>query len=309
MSMRYTLVTVLMILAACSGERAPAGPTPGRPSFDGESAMGLVRRQVAFGPRVPGTRGHESQLAWMLARLDSLGPVVVADTFEHVTTSGDSLTLVNVRMRFRPEVSRRILILAHWDTRPRSDQATDSSRQDTPVPGANDGASGTAVLLELAAILSATPPPLGVDLLLVDGEDYGPGIDDMLLGARRYAASLDDEDRPVYAVLLDMVGDADGSFPVEGISAQYASVVVKKVWRAAERLGYRDFFPNRVERNLTDDHVPLIEAGLPTADLIDFTYGPGNAYWHTPDDVPEHVSAVTLGMVGEVVTELIYSGG
>jgi Zn-dependent M28 family amino/carboxypeptidase len=177
------------------------------------------------------------------------------------------------------------------------------------VPGANDGASGVAVVLGLADLLATQPPPLGVDLLLVDGEDYGPTVDDMLIGARRYAETLDSEDRPIYGVLLDMVGDSDPSFPVESFSQQFAAVVVRKVWDAAERLGHGSYFPRRVVREVTDDHVPLIEAGVPTANVIDLEYGPGNAYWHTPDDVPEHVSAETLGMVGAVVTELIYSGG
>ena len=302
-------------LPAC--DDAPAGPTPGSPSFDGDAAMELVRKQVAFGPRVPGTEGHADQLAWMMARLDSTAAEVVADTFTHVTTqSGDTLTLTNVLGRFAPQESRRILLLAHWDTRPTSDQAADSAGRATPVPGANDGASGTAVLLELAETLAASPPPLGVDILLVDGEDYGPGVEDMLLGAKRYGGVFSSDApevyggaRPVYGVLLDMVGDADPRFPVEGYSAQFANAVVRKVWGAAERLGFQDVFPNTVGQNLTDDHVPLIEAGLPTANVIDFTYGPGNAYWHTPDDVPENVSAETLGMVGAVVTELIYSGG
>lgn len=312
---RLLLALVASLVTAC-GDEPPEGPTPGRPSFDGEAAMELVRKQVAFGPRVPGTEGHARQLDWMLARLDSTAPEVVADTFSHVTAEGDSLTLVNVHARFAPEASRRILLLAHWDTRPTSDQAADSADRATPVPGANDGASGTAVLLALAPILAQSPPTVGVDLLLVDGEDYGPGVEDMLLGARRYASMLEAEDgspygpqRPVYGVLLDMVGDADPRFPVEGISAQYANPVVQKVWRAAERLGYEEYFPTSVGRNLTDDHVPLIEADLPTANVIDFTYGPDHAYWHTPLDVPEHVSATTLEMVGEVVTELIYSGG
>ena len=310
---RNLLVTLgasfTVLAGACSPEPEVAGPTPGRPSFDGDEAMRLVREQVAFGPRVPGTEGHERQLAWMLARLDSVAPVLVADTFQHVTTTGDSLTLVNILARVEPDASRRIVVLAHWDTRPFSDRATNPELRGTPVPGANDGGSGTAVLLTLAPLLAQTPPPLGVDLLFVDGEDYGPELEDMLLGARRYAATLDEEDRPLYGVLLDMVGDADPSFPVEAFSAQYANVVVQKVWRTAERLGYREYFPTSVGRELTDDHVPLTEAGLPTANVIDFTYGPDNRYWHTPDDVPEHLSARTLEMVGEVITELIYSGG
>lgn len=313
---RLALVAVSVVgLQAC--DDAPAGPTPGRPGFDGEAAMELVRKQVDFGPRVPGMEGHAAQLEWMMARLDSTAAEVVADTFTHVTTeSGDTLTLTNVLGRFAPDESRRILLLAHWDTRPTSDQAADSAARATPVPGANDGASGTAVLLALAEILAASPPPVGVDILLVDGEDYGPGVEDMLLGAKRYAEAFASDapevyggPRPVYGVLLDMVGDADPRFPVEGYSAQFANAVVRKVWGAAERLGLEDIFPNTVGQNLTDDHVPLIEAGLSTANIIDFTYGPGNAYWHTPDDVPENVSAATLGMVGEVVTELVYSGG
>jgi Zn-dependent M28 family amino/carboxypeptidase len=293
----------------CADEGTPEGPTPGRPRFDGEAALELVRAQVAFGPRVPGTPGHARQLAWMIERLDALAPELAVDTFTHVTASGDSLTLYNVLARFEPAASRRVLLLAHWDTRPRSDAAADSADRELPVPGANDGASGTAVLLELARLFAQHAPPLGVDLLFVDGEDYGPGTEDMFLGARRYAAQLGQERRPVYGLLLDMVGDASPSFPPEELSAQYAGVVVRKVWRAAERLGYQEYFPRGVGQRLVDDHVPLIEAGLPTANLVDFTYGPGNAYWHTPRDTPEHVSAATLGMVGEVVAELVYSGG
>ena len=172
-------------------------------------------------------------------------------------SAGDLECLQNLFSRFAPEETRRILLLAHWDTRPISDAALDVRVQSTPVPGANDGASGTAVLLQLAELMAANPPPVGVDILLVDGEDFGPTVDDMLLGARRYASTVQDADRPLYGVLLDMVGDADASFPVEGFSAQAANIVVQKVWRAAERLGYRSQFPSSVGRDLTDDHVPL----------------------------------------------------
>jgi hypothetical protein len=308
--MRFGIVTAILLIGACQETRVPVGPMPGRPRFDGAAAFALVEKQVEFGPRVPGTPGHRAQLDWMVARLDSVAPVVVVDTFSHVTAAGDSLTLYNVHARFRPEASRRILLLTHWDTRPTSDEAQDPEQRDVPVPGANDGGSGTAVLLELAAIFAATPPPMGIDLLFVDGEDYGPTIDDMLLGARRYASTVEVlETRPVYGVLLDLVGDASPRFLQEEYSVQVANVVVQKIWRAAERLGYAQAFPNLVGDRVMDDHVPLNEVGLPTANVIDIEYGPGNVYWHTPEDTPQHVSATTLEMVGEVVTELIYSGG
>lgn len=304
---RSVLVCSAVALATCVSV-AP-GPTPGRPIFDGTAALALVHEQVAFGPRVPGSPGHAAQRAWMLARLESLGVPVAVDTFTHVTTAGDSLTLYNIGVRFRTDATRRILLLTHWDTRPTSDEADDSASRAMPVPGANDGASGTAILLELASMMANAPPPLGVELLFVDGEDYGPTVDDMFLGAKRYASRLGSSDRPVYGLLLDMVGDADPSFQAEELSVQAAPVVVRKVWDAATRLGYRQFFPGGVGARVIDDHVELIDAGLPTANLVDFVYGPNNRYWHTPDDTPEHVSAATLGMVGEVVAELVYSGG
>jgi Zn-dependent M28 family amino/carboxypeptidase len=245
----------------------------------------------------------------MLARLDSLAPEVVADTFPYVTTGGDSLTLTNVVARFRPDATRRILLLTHWDTRPTSDEAADPADRDTPLPGANDGGSGTAVLMELARVLAEQAPPLGVDLLFVDGEDYGPTTADMFLGARRYAETLPDEGRPIYGVLLDMVGDRDPRFPPEATSVEFAPIVVRKVWQAARRMGYAEYFPERAVGPLGDDHIPLLEAGLPTVDVVDFSYGPGNAWWHTPDDTADKLSATTLKMVGEVMAELIYSGG
>lgn len=296
-------------VAACGDADGVSGPTPGRPRFDGEAALALVREQVAFGPRVPETEGHARQLEWMLERLDTLAPEVAVDTFTHETATGGSLTLFNVTARFRPEATRRILLLTHWDTRPRSDAAADPQLRDTPVPGANDGASGTAVLLVLAELLARDPPPMGIDLLFTDGEDYGPDLEDMLLGARRYAAGLPQEGRPVYGLLLDMVGDADAAFPPEELSVQHASAVVQRVQRTAERLGYHRYFPGGLGPRLVDDHVPLQAAGLPTANLVDFSYGPGNSYWHTPRDTPDRLSATTLEVVGEVVAELIYSGG
>jgi Zn-dependent M28 family amino/carboxypeptidase len=245
----------------------------------------------------------------MLAFLEGRADVVAADTFSHTTAGGDTLLLTNVVARFRPRVERRVLLLAHWDTRPWSDRSTDPAEYDVPVPGANDGASGTAVLLELTNLFHEQAPPLGVDLLFTDGEDYGPDSADMFLGARHFARTLPLDPLPIYGLLLDMVADREGSFPVEGYSARHAPEVVRRIWELAAQMGYGTSFPTRVGEPIMDDHLPLIQAGIPVANIIDFEYGPGHSLWHTPRDLPENTSSATLGIVGEVVAELIYRGG
>jgi hypothetical protein len=307
---------LLLWLGACSGdEPGPIGLEPDtlRPDFDGVAAQALVERQVAFGPRIPGRAGHAAQLSWMAARLDSLADQVELLPFTHTHTQipGLTLELTNVVARFRPSATRRLLFLAHFDTRPFADQADTPAGRALPVPGANDGASGAAVLLQVAHHLATQPPThdVGIDLLFTDGEDYGPTLDDMLLGARHYASQVDAAETPIYAVLLDLVGDADPSFPVERYSESFAPDVVDRVWGVAADLGYAEAFPRGGGSFIQDDHLPLNQAGIPTVNIIDFDYGPGNSLWHTPDDLPIHTRASTLEMVGEVVIELIYAGG
>ena len=306
----------LLFLSACERApevelalQAPRALITDRPAFDGDVAFRLLTTQVAFGPRVPGWEGHQAQLAWMTGLLGDLADSLELQPFEFVTSTGDTLPITNLLARFNLAASRRILLLTHWDTRPWSDQADDPAERDFPVPGANDGASGTAILLQLAALMALDPPPMGVDLLFVDGEDYGPGTEDMFMGSRHFAQGLALENPWEYGVLLDLVGDADPLFPVEAYSAQNAREVVERVWQVAHDLGHGEFFPTRVGGGVTDDHIYLTAAGLPTADVIDFDYGPQNSLWHTPRDVPENTSAETLEMVGEVVTELVYRGG
>jgi Zn-dependent M28 family amino/carboxypeptidase len=241
--------------------------------------------------------------------LAALADTVERQSFSHRTSGDETLELTNLLACFRPEADHRILLLTHWDTRPWSDQSPDPGERETPVPGANDGASGTAVLLHLAELMAAAPPPTGVDLLFVDGEDYGPGTGDMFLGSRHFAATIAAPIPWAYAVLLDMVGDLDPSFLVEAYSVEYAPRVVQRVWGLASELGYGPWFPTRVGSRVSDDHLPLNEAGIPTVDVIDFEYGPGNSLWHTPRDVPTNTSSRTLSMVGEVMAELIYRGG
>lgn len=303
----------VLLLACADADNGPASGEaagiPDHPAFSAERAWAHLQRQVAFGPRVPGTPGHQAQLQWMEAYLRERADTVIVQPFTHVTSAGDTLRMSNLFARFAPEQADRILLVAHWDTRPTADQSPDPADRDQPIPGANDGASGTAVLLELAELFRRQPPPVGVDLLLVDGEDYGPGEPDMYLGAKYFARNLPPGYAPLYGVLLDMVGDQNPRFPVEGNSAQLAPEVVQRVWGTAAELGYGDVFVDETSFPISDDHLPLNEAGIRTVDVIDFDYGPGNRFWHTPRDVPANTSAESLRIVGEVIAALVYRGG
>lgn len=282
------------------------GTRADRPTFDGSAAFSLLETQVAFGPRIPGSQGHADQLAWMVELLGPLSDTVFTDDFTYTAGDGNELALTNVHARFGPTTGPRVLLLTHWDTRPWADQSPNPEERDQPVPGANDGASGTAILLELARVFHEQAPPLGVELLFVDGEDYGPSTADMFLGARHYAETRAADDPPIFAILIDMVGDAQPRFPTEPYSVEAAPQVVQRVWGIARQLGYGSFFPMDVGSRIQDDHLALIGAGIPTIDIIDFDYGPSNGYWHTLQDTPDKTSSRTLAMVGEVVAEVVY---
>ena len=307
---RMVLVTAITLAAAACGGGDSGGSAVtvrvDRPPFDAVRAFQDLERQVAFGPRIPGSAGHAQQLEWLEAELRALADTVFLDPFEHVTTEGHELDLTNVIARFGPADGSRLLLLTHWDTRPKADQSSDAADRELPVMGANDGASGTAVLLELARMFKEQPPPGGVELLFSDGEDYGPSTTDMFLGARRYVQGIGGENPPAFGILLDMVGDADPSFPIEAYSMEGAVQVVQRVWGIAADLGYRRFFPMDQTSRVVDEHIQFIGAGIPVADIIDFDYGRGNSFWHTPRDVPENTSAQTLLMVGDVVAEVVY---
>jgi Zn-dependent M28 family amino/carboxypeptidase len=295
-------VVVLVLLAGCGGEEAP-----GRGAFDAALADSLVARQVGFGPRVPGTEAHAAALEWMTAYLGERADTVEQVPFTHVTAHGDTLSLTNVWARFQPAATQRILLTAHWDSRPVSERASDPFARSDPLPGANDGASGVAVLLALADELARTPPAIGVDILLTDGEDWGHDpetfateVEDMLLGARHFASTHGDY-RPLFGILLDMVGEKGARFTQEQNSLALAPEVVRRVWEIAEELGHGEYFPEQIGPAVNDDHVVLNEAGIRTIDLIDFDY----PYWHTPQDTPDKLDARTLGAVGDVLLALI----
>ena len=292
----------------CGGAEGEPDPSSAGsyPRFDGAAAYELVEGQVSFGPRVVGAPGHRAMAEWMTEFLTQRADTLILQQFTHLTVEGDSIQAVNFLARFRPEGSRPLLLLAHWDTRPISDNAVTDEDRKLPVPGANDGASGTAILLQLADMMHAEPPPRPVDILLVDGEDYGDfGVgQDVFLGSRYFAANLPANYAPEFGVLLDMVGDRDLEIYVETNSNRLAPEVVDRVWAIAQRLGFGDVFQRQTRHTMNDDHMPLNDVGIKTIAVIDFDY----PYWHTPDDTPDKVSASSLSVVGEVMTRLIYRG-
>ena len=296
--MRYRVSVVLLAALGCGAGAAAQG------EFDGEAAFGYVETQMAFGPRVPNSEGHRRTGDWILAQLQARADSVEVQEFSHMTVDGELLQLRNFIGRFRPDLPDRILYVAHWDTRPRADRSANLGQQRMPVPGANDGASGVAVLLGVADALVRTPPTIGVDLLFVDGEDYGDfsAGDDVLLGSRHYAATLDPSALPLFAVVWDMVGDRDLQIYQEGNSVAGAPEVVDRVWARARALGYGSVFRDRVGYTMTDDHVPLLEAGVRAIDVIDFDDVP---WWHTTEDTIDKVSAESLKIVGDVAVALL----
>jgi hypothetical protein len=276
-------------------------PRPPR-EFNGETALGYIRSQVAFGPRVPGTGAHRRMGEWLDSVLRQRADTVVVQEWKHVTSKGDTLALRNFIARFKPAAEKRILLLAHWDSRPVADspQSQDSTK---PVLGANDGGSGVALLLGVADVLKRTPPAVGVDLLFVDGEDYGDFTktpNDVLIGSRYYGAHQVGGP-PLYAVLFDLIGDKDLQVYQEGNSLVGAPEVVELVWDTAKDLGYGGYFISSPRHTLIDDHLELQKKGIRAIDVVDFDY----PAWHTPYDTIDKVSAASLQVVGDVALALI----
>jgi Zn-dependent M28 family amino/carboxypeptidase len=218
---------------------------------------------------------------------------------------GTPLRMSNVFGVLGADKPTQVLLCAHWDTRPTADQDPNPANRNTPIPGANDGASGVAILLEVARVLHEARPNVGVIVVMLDGEDYGPGVDAMFLGSRYYAQNIVPT-KANWGILLDMVGDRDLQIPREGYSQQRAPAVNDRIWRAARELG-RPEFVDAPGQPILDDHIPLIEAGLPTIDLIDFNYGPGHSWWHTLADTPDKCSPASLEAVGQVVLRTLYN--
>jgi glutaminyl-peptide cyclotransferase len=317
--MKYRVVLTLL-LAAMLPALASCDKFPSRPktAFNAYSAYSYTKQQVAFGPRVPGTPGAVKAGDWIVQMMKQRADTVIEQRWMHKTLKGDSIPLRNILARFNPKATQRILYITHWDTRPMADSDPVIGNRGTPILGANDGASGVGLFVALGDALKKTPPNVGVDLLFVDGEDYGASFDppysDVLLGSQYFVTHLPTPDyKPIYGVLWDMIADADLNIMQEPNSAQAAPEVVARVWQKAADLGYSKYFiqePYPVP--VTDDHVPFIERGFHMIDVIDLDYGPRDVngvafpnYHHTLQDTMEHISAKSLQVVGDVALSLI----
>lgn len=279
-------------------------------TFSADSAYSYVARQVAFGPRVPGSKAHADCGNWLAEKLKTTGASVTEQTATLTTFDGVKIPMRNILAKINPEADNRILLLAHWDTRPWADNDPDPAKHKTPIDGANDGASGTAVLIELARALSANPDiKTGLDILLCDAEDWGEESNDesWAMGARYFAENAQKEGYyPKAAILVDMVGAPDATFMREFFSQRADPALADEIWAIGNSLGYGDMFINRIGSAVNDDHVELIKAGIPAIDIIDYREGQGFfPGWHTISDNMDAISPATLGAVGQVLETYI----
>lgn len=283
--------------------------------FNEDSAYSFVKAQCDFGPRVPNTKAHKLCGNYLATKLEKYGANVIVQSTILTAYDGTKLNARNIIGEFSPEKKRRILLLAHWDCRPWADSGPNPANHKQPVMGANDGASGVGVLLELARLFQEKQPEIGVDILFVDAEDWGDhsGNSDntWALGTQYWVANPHRQGyRPIYAILLDMVGAGGSRFPQEYFSMQYAPAMVKEVWNMAERSGYGNYFVKSDGGAITDDHVFINRAGIPAIDIIAMDNNSPNGFfpqWHTIDDTMEHIDTATLKAVGQTLTNLIYS--
>ncbi len=277
----------------------------GRPAaaFEGKRAFEWLTRQCDFGPRAPGTAAHDSCFAFLVASLKEFAAGVETDTFFYDSPIlKREVRLMNVVAHFRPELKRRVLFGAHWDTRPWADSDPIPAKRNLPVLGANDGASGVAVLLELARSLKRSSPSVGVDIAFFDGEDLGTEDDPngYFRGSTRYVERIAGETLPLFVVIVDLVGDKDLTLHWEGNSRRHASNVVDLVWEEARSLRIRSFRSD-VRHTVADDHIPFLNADIPAIDIIDMDY----PHWHTTHDTPDKCSPESLEGVGRVLLSLV----
>ena len=298
---------------------------PVGPSFNADSAYAFTKAQCDFGPRDMNSRGHDLCGEWIVSKFKEYGCKVTTQTATLAGYDGTKLRSRNIMASINPEATTRILLCAHWDSRPWADNDPDSANWRKPILAANDAASGVAVMLELARIIGkskdekAFNKQLGIDFVCFDAEDWGTpqwadvadNADSWALGAQYWSKNLLQGYEARYGILLDMVGGVGAKFYREGMSMQYAPEIVKKVWRAAREVGFGSYFPKEDGGVITDDHVPVNQfAKIPTIDIIPYyadcqqsSFGPT---WHTLADNMENIDKNTLKAVGQTLVQVIY---
>lgn len=294
---------------------------PVGPSFNADSAFTYCQAQCDFGPRTMNSEAHDKCAAWIVSQFERQGCEVETQKADLQGYDGTILKSQNIIAHYNPKASQRVLLCAHWDSRPWADNDPDSANWRKPVMAANDGASGIGVMLEIARLLKAEPTlPFGIDFVCFDAEDWGTpqwadvqdNGDTWALGAQYWSKNLPQGYTAQYGILLDMVGGQGAKFYREGMSMQYASNVVKKVWSAARKAGYGSFFPKSDGGMITDDHIPVNEnAKIPTVDIIAYypdcqqsSFGPT---WHTTHDTMENLDKNTLKAVGQTIVQVLYT--
>ena len=316
------LLSVTLLCAACGDKHKKSADAADdalvAQQFSADSAFTFCQQQCDFGPRTMNSEAHEQCGQWIMDKFRSYGLEVSEQRATLTGFDGTPLQSNNITAHYQPELQQRILICAHWDSRPWADNDPDEANHQKPVLAANDGASGVAVMLELARVLSVDTCrlPVGVDFVCFDAEDWGTEhqSDSWALGAQYWAKNIHKELNGKtyrYGILLDMVGGQGARFYQEGVSLLYAKNVVDRVWKAATIAGYSSMFPQADGGTITDDHVPVNQAGIPCIDIIpcypdceQSNFGPT---WHTISDNMDHIDPATLKAVGQTLLQVLFT--
>ncbi|MBO4574967.1 MAG: M28 family peptidase [Bacteroidales bacterium] len=326
------ILGIILAFISCENSNKPqqASQQPAKknvtvPAFSGDSAYYFVKAQCDFGPRVPGSEAHEDCAEWLTATLGGYCDTVYVQDFMTRLYNGNGIEGRNIIGSFNPEAKKRIIVAAHWDSRPFADNDPDERNWHTPIDGANDGASGCGVMLEMARVMQSqrVDDNLGVDLIFFDLEDYGTpkwddetAHDDMVwgLGSQYWSKKPHISGYKAYfGILLDMVGAGNPRFPKEYYSQRDAAWVLNKVWRTARDMGYTQYFINEIGDPINDDHIYMTHfAGIPTIDMIHLNGDDDRTscfypYWHTINDNMSQINKSTLQMVGNVLMKVVYS--
>ncbi len=326
MNISHLAIISSAVLAACTAASKPANDslqaqaTPPAVTFSADSAYSYVAAQTAFGPRVPGTQAHSDCVDYIVAKMRQFGADVTLQEGTGTAYDGSAIPVRNIVASYRPDRVRRILLCAHYDSRPWADHDKDAAKRDTPISGANDGASGVGILMEIGRQLQAAQPRIGVDIIFFDAEDAGTPdhihtsdyrADTWCTGSQMWGKGPGRDAQHLFGILLDMVGDSSAVFPIELFSKGRAADVVDKVWSMAEMTGHGDRFVRTEGSYITDDHYYINKlTSVPTIDILHYDHMNEKGFcdtWHTQDDTIDHISAKTLKDVGEVVLAVIYA--